>query len=330
MSDALRIVQVGMGPLGCMMTPVFAHKRSLEIVGAIDVSPDIAGKTLGDLTSVDLLIPVSDSISDTLDTNPDVAVVTTVSEIDRLWTQIEPIVAAGVNVVSTCEELSYPWTTQPALSSQIDEAAKSAGVSVLGTGINPGYLMDFLPIAAAAVINKVDRILIERIQDATTRRLPFRLKIGAGMTRKEFETCVSAGKIRHVGLTESMHMVAAKLGWELNRTEDVVAPVIAETVVQGDGWTVEPGFTTGVNQTGRGYIGNEEVLRLVFRAAVGQSEPRDTVTLIGDPDYVVNIPGGTHGDTATCAIIANAIPAVRDADPGLRTMADMPPISCCP
>jgi 2,4-diaminopentanoate dehydrogenase len=328
MPQVTKVIQVGMGPLGRMMTPIFARKQSIDIVGAVDVAPDIAGKKLSELTTEPLDLPVTD-LETALAAKPDVAVVTTVSEVDRLWPQIEPIVNAGVSIVSTCEELSYPWTTQPELSARIDQSAKDAGVAVLGTGINPGFLMDFLPTAATAVVNRVDSVLIERIQDATTRRLPFRQKIGAGLSEEAFDERVTAGKIRHVGLTESMHLVAAKLGWSLDRTEDVVEPVITSTPVSGEGWTIETGQATGVNQIGRGYVGSKEVLTLVFRAAVGQQDPRDTVTLSGDPDYQVNVPGGTHGDTATCAIIANAIPAVHNTQPGLRTMADIAPISCC-
>ena len=329
MADVTRVIQIGLGPLGRMMTPVFTNKRSIEIVGTVDVDPEIMGKSLGDLTSVRSDIAVTD-LDAALCQSPDVAVVTTVSELDRLWPQIEPIVQAGVNVVSTCEELLYPWATQPDLASRIDGAAKEAGVSVLGTGINPGFLMDFLATALTAVVYRVDTVLIERIQDATTRRLPCRQKIGAGLSTDTFGERVSSGKIRHVGLTESMHLVSAKLGWTLDRTEDIVEPVVADQPVHGDGWTVGAGQATGVHQVGRGFVGEKEVLTLVFRAAVGQADPRDTVTLSGDPDYTVTIPGGTHGDTATCAIIANAIPAVQNAQPGLRTMADLPPISCCP
>ena len=331
MSDVTRVVQVGMGPLGKMMTPVLASRRSIEIIAAIDVSRDIVGKTLGELTSEPLdSVTVINDLGSALALKPDVAVVTTVSELEQLWPQIEPIVAAGVNVVSTCEELSYPWITKPDLSEAIDKAAKTTSVSVLGTGINPGFLMDFLPIAATAVCNRVDSILIERIQNASFRRLPFRQKIGAGMTAKGFSELVSAGKIRHVGLTESMHMVASKLGWSLDRTEDIVEPVIAIVPVSGDDWTVEAGLATGVTQIGRGFVGEKEVLTLVFQAAVDQPDPRDTITISGEPDYTITIPGGTHGDVATCAIIANAVPATRNAEPGLCTMADTPPISTCP
>lgn len=331
MAAITRIIQIGMGPLGRMITPVIASKKSIEIVGAVDVSPDLVGRSLAEMTpGASPGIRVTDDLSRALETKPDVAVITTVSDIERLWSQIEPIVRAGVSVVTTCEELSYPWDTQPELSARIDRAARAADVSVLGTGINPGFLMDFLPTAASAVVNRVDRVLIERIMDAGNRRLPFRRKIGAGLSLDAFGDRVASGKIRHVGLTESMHLVAAKLGWRLDRIVEFVEPVVAEQTVVGDDWAVQAGQAAGVHQVARGFIGDREVVTLVFRAAVGQPDPRDTVTLSGDPEYTVNIPGGTQGDTGTCAIVVNAIPAVHAAPSGLRTMADMPPISCCP
>ncbi len=330
MAAPIKIVQVGLGPLGRMLTPVIDAKASLKIVSALDIDPELAGTDLGALTGAAEGIPVSGTLEQALVARPDVAVVTTVSELDRLWPQIEPIIGAGVQIVSTCEELSFPWTTSPDLSRKIDDAARENDVSVLGTGVNPGFLMDFFPSAVTASCRRIDTVLVERIQDATTRRLPFREKIGAGLTVEAFAERTQAGKIRHVGLTESAHFIASQLGWSIDRTEDIVEPVITDVAVKGDGWTVEPGFATGVNQTGRGFIGHREVITLVFRAAVGQPDPRDTVTIKGDPDYVVNIPGGTHGDVATCAIVANAIPSAVAALPGLRTMSDVPLVSCVP
>ncbi|MBK37151.1 MAG: dihydrodipicolinate reductase [Gemmatimonadetes bacterium] len=330
MTPPIDIVQVGLGPLGQMLTPVLEAKSSLRVVSALDIDPELAGTDLADLAGAGQGVSVSGTLDDALAPNPSVAVVTTVSELDRLWPQIQPLVEASIHIVSTCEELSHSWTTSPDLSRTIDEAAKSHGVSVLGTGINPGFLMDFLPSAVTAVCRRIDSVKVERIQDASSRRLPFRQKIGAGLNAEEFEQRTTAGKIRHVGLTESANFIAAKLGWSLDRTEDVVEPVITDVTVEGDDWVVEPGYATGVNQTGRGFIGDREVITLVFRAAVGQSDPHDTVSLTGDPDYSITVPGGTHGDVATCAIIANAIPSVIDALPGLRTMSDIPLVSCAP
>ena len=220
-----RVLQVGLGPLGRMLTPVLEAKTSIDVVSALDIDPELEGTDLSDLTGTAKGVAVTSDVAQALGQSPDVAVVTTVSEFDRLEPQIIPLIEAGVHVVSTCEELSYPWVTQPEISARIDRSAKAKEVTVLGTGINPGFLMDFLPSAVTAVCRRVDAVLVERIQDATTRRLPFRQKIGAELTAEAFNERVESGKIRHVGLTESMHLVAAKLGWTLDRTEDVVEPV---------------------------------------------------------------------------------------------------------
>jgi len=312
-----------------MMTPLLHERPHLNITGAVDLNPELIGQDPGSLADMKqtLGIVVTNDLDGALQ-NADVAVVTTVSELVGIAPLLKQIAAAGVHVVSTCEELSYPWDTQPDLARELDEVARSHSVALLGTGINPGYLMDFLPTATTGLCRKVDRIVIERIQDASFRRLPFRQKIGAGLTPSEFEARTQAGKIRHVGLTESMHMVAARLGWSLSRTEDVVEPVIAETDIKGPDWIVTAGQATGVNQIGRAFIEDREVLALIFRAAVGQSEPHDRVQITGIPDLNLTIPGGVNGDVGTCAVIANAIPIVANASPGLHTMVDLPPLSC--
>lgn len=328
MSAPLRIVQIGLGPLGQMLSPFILERSSLKLTGAVDVNPNIVGTDLGTHNNQS---PIGITITDDLNTalnDADVAVVTTVSEFERLAPLLEKICAKGVHVVSTCEELSYPWKTLPELSQKIDTLAKENKVSILGTGINPGFLMDFLPTAITGVCRKVDSLHVYRIQDASFRRLPFRQKIGAGLTVEEFKQRVATQKIRHVGLTESMHMIASRLGWSLDRTEDIVEPIITETEVRGDGWQVAPGYATGVHQMGYGYVGDKKIITLEFCAAVGQANPRERVHVYGSPEFDLTIPGGINGDAATCSVITNAIPVVANATPGLHTMVDIPPISC--
>jgi len=326
--SSLRIVQIGMGPLGQMLTPYLNERPSLTLTGAVDINPDIVGTDLGTHSKMESLgIPISDNLEEALN-NADVAVVTTVSELDRIAPLLEQIAKQGVHVVSTCEELSYPWKTNPDLSKKIDAFAKENNVGILGTGINPGFLMDFLPTAITGVCRTVDSIHVFRIQDASFRRLPFRQKIGAGLNSEEFRQRVETKKIRHVGLTESMHMIAARLGWDLDRTEDIVEPVITRTEVRGDDWVVAPGLATGVNQMGYGFVGDKKVITLEFRAAVGQAEPQERVHVYGSPEFDLIIPGGVNGDAATCSVITNAIPVVAYAAPGLKTMIDIPPLSC--
>ena len=329
MEKPIRIVQIGLGPLGQMMTPYLNERDTLQVVAAADIDPHKIGQDLGSLCGLPrpLGVKVTGDLGEALKQKPHIAVITTVSELEALYPLLEQVVKNGLNVVSTCEELSFPWKAQADLAQQIDALARDHGVSVLGTGVNPGFLMDFLPAAATAICREVRRIRIERIQDASFRRLPFRQKIGAGLTLEEFQQRVAEKKLRHVGLTESMHMLATRLGWELDRTEDTIEPVVAEVEVSGDGWTVRPGMATGVTQIGRGYSGGREVLTLIFRAAVGEKQPRDCIQIEGTPEVTLTIPGGINGDIATCSIVTNAIPVVVDAPPGLRTMVDIPPIS---
>ncbi|MDA0747584.1 MAG: dihydrodipicolinate reductase [bacterium] len=330
MKPPIRLVQIGLGPLGQMLTPYLQERSNLKITGAVDIDPNKTGKDLGTLCGLPspMGVPIATSLDGALTGKPDVAVITTVSELEKLVPLLEQAIRHNLHVVSTCEELSYPWQTHPDLSQKIDDLARQHNVSVLGTGINPGYLMDFLPTAATAVCRNVQKLRIERIQDATLRRLPFRQKIGAGLSVEEFNQRVATQKIRHVGLTESMHMVAARLGWTLDRTEDLVEPIIAHSKLSGEGWTIATGQASGVNQIGRGFIKDQEVLTLIFRAAVGEAAPHDRVHISGTPEVDLTIAGGINGDVGTCAIVTNAIPTVLNAQPGLRTMVDIAPISC--
>ena len=330
MSRGIRVMQIGLGPLGQMISPYLSERTNIEICAAVDIDPGMEGQDLGELCSISAVsnVRITSNLERAVQTEPQVAVITTVSKVREILPLIESVVPQGIHVVSTCEELTYPWLTNPDVASQIDEVAKRNNACVLGTGVNPGFLMDFLPTAATAVCRDIDAILIERIQDASFRRLPFRQKIGAGLSEDEFRGKAAEGKIRHVGLTESMHMIASKLGWDVDRTEDIVEPVLAGEKVKGEDWLVEAGMAPGVNQIGRAFSGDKEVLTLVFRACVGEKEPRDRVKIHGTPEVDLTIAGGVNGDIATCAIITNAVAAVCDAPPGLRTMVDMPPLSC--
>ena len=327
----LRVVQIGLGPLGQMLTPFLLERKSIQLIAAVDVDQNKIGKDLGDVGHLGhkLDILVTDNLDLALH-QADCAIITTVSEFLRIAPLLQTVMAKKVHIVSTCEELSFPWKTHPELAAQIDREAKKNGVAVLGTGINPGFLMDFLPTAVTGVCRHVESILIERIQDASFRRLPFRQKIGAGLSVAEFQTLVEKKKIRHVGLTESMHMVASRLGWDLDKTEDIVEPIVAQDDIQGNGWAVAKGFATGVCQTGRGFVGNKQVLTLNFRAAVGQKDPQEHIHITGTPEFDVVIPGGINGDVATCSVVTNALSIITQVFAGLHTMVDIPPLSYAP
>lgn len=325
----IRIVQIGMGPLGIKIANFIAERRGLETVAAVDKNPELVGKDLSELPNCNASgVQIVENLAKAaLDTKPDIAVLTTVSDMERVTAHIEEIAALGIPVVSTCEELSFPWNEAPELAQRIDNAAKNNNVAVVGTGVNPGFLMDSLPTFMTAVCQHVETIQVNRYQDAQYRRLPFQRKIGAGATLEEFEQRKQAGSLRHVGLTESMQFIAHRMGWKLDKTEDIIEPVVAEADLQTKDLHIKAGQARGVCQTGNGYVHGELKIKLVFQATVGEPESYDEIIITGNPNLNSRIAGGVNGDVATCAIVLNAIPQVLRAKPGLQTMADIPLVS---
>jgi 4-hydroxy-tetrahydrodipicolinate reductase len=211
----------------------------------------------------------------------------------------------------------------PQDAAEIDAAARRAGKTVLGTGVNPGFIMDSLPLFVTAICQRVDRVAITRIVNASTRRGPFQAKIGSGLTVEEFNAKMAAGRMGHVGLPESVGMLFDTLGKKLARYESAVEPVVADHLVQTAYFQVRPGQVMGLRQVARGYTEEGEFMTLTFIAALEAGEDGDTVQITGKPNLEVKLKG-TNGDLATVAIAVNAVRRVREAAPGLVTMRDLP------
>jgi len=322
----IEIVHVGIGPLGQMMVRSAASRGGFRIVGAVDTDPGKIGKDLGELCGVKRLgIPVSGSLDEAIRGKAArVAVVTTVSSLAVLEPQLVQLARAKLPVVSTCEELSFPWRRQPELAQRIDRVCRDNGIACVGTGVNPGFLMDFLPTVLTGLCQKVTGVRVWRVQDASIRRIPFQQKIGAGLTLKEFEAKRQDGTLRHVGLPESVDFIAARLGWRLDKTTESIEPVLAEQPVDSGYKPIAKGMVRGVYQVGRGFLGRNEVITLTFRAAVGEPESYEEVRIEGEPAFRSRIAGGINGDIATCAVTLNAARAILEVSPGLKTMADLP------
>jgi len=326
----LRAVQYGCGPIGCNVVRFANQRPDFQIVGAIDTDKSLVNRDIGEVagTGRPLGVYISEQADNVLSqTKPDVAFLTTSSSLKSTYPQLEICLKAGVNVVSTCEELAYPYLKEPELSIKIDKMAIANKVTVLGTGVNPGFLMDSWPLFMTGVCQQVKRIHIVRVQDAFSRRGPFQKKIGAGCTLKEFEEKAAKGMLRHVGLAESVAMVADGLGWKLDDITESIEPIIAENSIKTDFVSITPGQTSGVKQIGRGISKAKELITLEFVAAVGAPESYDAVYIMGVPSLEVVIKGGTHGDIATAAIVVNCAHRVVAAAPGLITMKDLPLVS---
>jgi len=256
-------------------------------------------------------------------TKPDIAVVCTSSSLKAVLPQFLEVLKHRVPIVTTTEEAAYPSKRNRAVARRIDEAARKARVAVLGTGVNPGFTMDALPIALSAVCERVERVEVWRVQDARIRRLPFQQKIGAGLTPEEFEHRVVDGSVRHVGFAESIQMIADAMGWKLDEIAEEIAPKIAEEPVSSQWISVATGHVCGILQDGIGYVNGDPKITLRLEAYLGAPDSYDSVLIEGSPRIYSKIHGGVHGDIATASMTVNSIPAVLAAAPGLRTMRDM-------
>jgi 4-hydroxy-tetrahydrodipicolinate reductase len=296
------------------------------VVGGVDIDPAKAGRDLGQVVGLDhtLRVKVSpDARAVIKATKPDVVVLCTSSSLKKVWPQIEGVLKLRVPIVSTTEELAYPTKERRRYARQIDELAKKGKVAVLGTGVNPGFVMDALPIMLTGVCESVHKVHVDRIQDARIRRLPFQQKIGSGLSPEAFQARVDAGTVRHVGLAESITMIADALGWTLDRITDEIKPKIAEKPVASQFLNVEAGQVCGLIQDGVGYRDGEPVITLHMEAYLGAPESYDAVEITGTPPLKMKLAGGVHGDIATASIAVNSIPRVLSATPGLHTMRSL-------
>jgi hypothetical protein len=325
--SSIRVVHFGLGPIGAAVAREIAQRPGFKIVGGIDIDTTKVGRDLGDIVGLPnrLGVKVSDDVAKTLKKlKPHVVLLCTSSLMKAVMPQIETVLRAKVAIVATTEELAYPGYTHIRQARQVDAWAKKAKVAVLGTGVNPGFVMDTLPIALMATCHRVDRVTVHRIQDARSRRLPFQQKIGAGLTTEQFQKRVHDGSIKHVGFTESIAMIADSLGWTLDRISDHVEPKLAQVTISSEFLAVDPGYVCGIIQEGIGYRQKEPAIRLYLEAYLGAPDTYDLIEIDGSPRLSVKIAGGIHGDQATAALIVNSIPKVLDASPGLHTMRDLP------
>jgi hypothetical protein len=326
-TGSIKVLHFGLGPIGVGVVKQISERKGFKIVGAVDIDPSKVGKDLGEVAGLarQLRVKVSNDATKAIkSTKPDVVVLCTRSSLKNVLPQIETILTLKVPIVSTTEELAYPTKPNMRYARTIHRLAKKAKVAVLGTGVNPGFVMDALPITLTGVCERVDAIRVDRVQDARTRRLPFQQKIGAGLTREQFQRKVDDGSVRHVGLAESISMIAEAFGWKLDRITDEIQPRIATSTVASEYLAVDPGYVCGIEQDGVGYRNGLPVITLHMEAYLGAAESYDSVEITGSPALKMKIAGGVHGDIATTSITVNSLPKILEVAPGLHTMRDMP------
>lgn len=315
----ITVAQYGIGPIGAEIARLLLTKPWVRLTGAVDIDPNKTGRDAGEVIGAGRNIGVP--VTAALEGKPDVVCHSTGSRLRDVAPQLKELLSRGCHVVSTCEELSFPLDEE--IREELQQVARANHVTLLGTGVNPGFVMDKLALTITSVCQHVDEVRILRIQNASTRREPLQRKVGAGMTTAQFRDAVAAGKIKHMGLRESLMMVGKGLGAEFTSvTEEKIEPIVAEREVVTQYLKVAPGEVAGVHQTIEG-TGKIRV-SLELRMYVGADElAADRVIIKGVPDIEMEIKGGVHGDRATAAMVVNAIPRVVQAPPGVLTMDDI-------
>jgi 4-hydroxy-tetrahydrodipicolinate reductase len=323
----IRVLQMGLGPIGLATAARARRTSGLELAGVVDTDPRLVGKDLGELLGEPALgIDVAADVLGAIDaTHPDLVLHATGSFLDEVAAQLYPILDRGLSIVSTCEELAYPFYRHPELARELDEAARKAGAVLLGSGVNPGFVMDKFAVTLMAACESVGAVRVERVVDAATRRGPFQRKIGAGLSREEFAEKNSDGRMGHIGLAESAHMLADAMGVSPERGMDrLLQPVFAEKRISTGEVEVSPGQVAGIHETVVIHADGTERVRMELDMFVGAPNPHDAVVVEGKPRLEVEIGSGVAGDEGTVAVVVSCAPLVQGLQPGLRTMLDVP------
>jgi 4-hydroxy-tetrahydrodipicolinate reductase len=323
----IKIAQFGLGPIGIETLKLAATKPWAEIIGGIDIDPAKIGRDLGELSKSLRGRKIYASLDD-LPAKPDVILHTSVSKYEAAYTQIEPMARRGISVVSSCEELLFPQLLAPALATKLDKICKRGGARVIGTGVNPGFVMDLLPVCMTGVIRTVRAVHVQRVVNASTRRGPLQRKIGSGLPPAEFRRLFKAGKAGHAGLKESLALIAHCLGWKATGITETGDAVVAKRDIWTKQLSVKKGQTCGIHQRAEARVNGKICLTLDLKMYLDAENPHDAVQIEGEPPLDVVINGGVAGDQATVAALVNAAPRLLQAKPGLLLMTDLPVPRC--
>lgn len=322
---SLRVVHVGLGPIGLGVAAAAARRPGIESVAAVD--PLLAGRDLGELagraaSGVEVAADLDGALQGR---QVDVALHCTGSYLAQVEPQLQALIERGLDVLSTTEQLSWPWFHHAEVAGRLDAAARAAGVRLLGTGVNPGFIMDLFPVFLSAIALEVRSVRVERVLNASLRRTPLQLKVGSGLAPEEFRSRGEQGLLGHMGLVESVAMIGAGMGWRLDTIEQVLEPVVAEAAIRSGAVEVAAGQVRGLHQVATGVMAGEAKVTLDLTMALGAEGSGDTVILEGEPNLRLHIDGGIPGDTATAAAVVGALPRLRRVPPGLLTVLDLPP-----
>ncbi len=306
----MEVILVGLGPIGIAVGEALV-KKQIPIVGAVDLRPELAGRALNEVVAGASPLPITSSLPSGFQPGHCAIILTTTSKFSSVVPDLERAIAARLHAVSTCEEMALPDAAHAQAVHALDEKAKAAGVTLLGTGVNPGFVMDRLVLSLSGTQVQTDRVQVTRIVDAAKRRGPLRKKVGEGLSEAEWRSLASQGRIGHVGLEQSARLVALGLGWIVDHYSESLDPVVRD------------GVCRGLKQIGRATVNGKELITLELQMYAGATDPGDHIILDGDPPIDAFLRGGVQGDRGTVGTVVRALERLERAPRGLVTVADV-------
>lgn len=315
--ELTKIVIYGLGYIGRMVFDAIAQQKffynhTLKVVGAVDISEDSCAwaRSQG--------VVARQSFAELLkEVHPDVVIHTTASSMKTVVAQLQEIIAAKIPVVSSTEELFFPWQQHPEMARDLDKLCQDNGVAMLGTGVNPGFIMDVFPALLTQVCSSIEQIKITRIVNAATRRPPLQRKIGIGLDEPSFRVSVNNGRVRPVGLIESVDFLASHVGWRLTGKEEKVDPILATKALKTGTVSVRQGDVCGFRHQAWGEVDGKRVIDLDLRIYLDAERPGDHIVIKAQSPLNVWVEGGTPGDPATVSSLIRGIPIVLRARAGI-------------
>ncbi len=332
--ENIRVAIWGFGAMGSGIAKVLMRKKGVVITGVCDIHPQRVGKSIYEIAGVERGSRPDVKVSPDIEKvaargNADICVIATDSFTKKAFPKIKLVVENGINVISTAEEMSYPRAQNPALADEMDKLAKANGVSILGTGINPGLMMDLLAICLTGCMTDVESVQCKRVNSLSPFGPAVMEEQGVGLTVDAFEKGVADGSLAgHVGFAESVGMIAEALGWNVEKFEQQMKPIVTSVDRKSPYGFAKAGDVAGVNMTGQGYVDGAVRIDMIHPQ---QIEPElegthtgDYISLKGTPEVNMQIRPEVNGGIGTIAMIVNMIPHVINAKPGLKTMLDLP------
>jgi 4-hydroxy-tetrahydrodipicolinate reductase len=322
----MKVVQIGLGPIGSAISRLLLQKPGWEIVGAVDIDPAKQGRDLGEVAGLvrRLGVVVRGQLLDVCTPDVDVAFLTTVSTFPEVLPTLESLIQAGIDVVASTEELFFPYYRYPDQAQMLDALAKQHGVSILGTGINPGFIMDTLVLILTGVCQQVTRIAATRVMNASGHRPSLHKRLGIGLSPEAFAAEAAHHRVGLIGVVDSVAFLAHVLQWRMDDVRERFVPVIAEKPLPPTRPQVTPGQVCGIRHIVKGIAQGKEAISLDLRMYLEAENSRDTIYIEGIPTLESTMKSTDMGDTAAAALLVNISPLVRQARAGLLTMVDLP------